>query len=370
MSNAQCVNLAITGYYGTGSSAVLDLLSEYENVKILPYDYAAYEHVPFYTSGGLFDVCSLLSRGNTPFTSDMVVNNFIKSMKRLNKYDFAWFGSYNKLVDDKFENLYIEFINSISEKKNGTSGAHIIRTRFSLVKAIAQIIAKVTLGRQFTRYGVKNVFDSNDSYIALPDEEKLYDCARKFTSGYMDMFECDNTCKCKVFDHLIWPNQIDSFRECFDDNFKVIVVNRDPRDVYLSNKYVWFKPPVGHGVPYFPTEVDKFSEQWKNTIVTKYESDNVLNIFFEDLVYDYQNTVKKIEDFVGLDNDDHILPKCRFNPDASVENTQVFNANRKWNDEIEELSVQLTEYLYEFPYKRNPDKSLMFDNPKAMKNKR
>ena len=78
------INVAITGYFGTGSSAVVDLLKEYENVSIVPYENKSYEHNVLYHHGGLYDVCTLLSKGNTLYTSDKVISTFITEMKRNN----------------------------------------------------------------------------------------------------------------------------------------------------------------------------------------------------------------------------------------------------------------------------------------------
>ncbi len=44
------LNIAVTGYYGTGSSAVTDLLREYDECVVVPYNNRNYEHVVFYTS--------------------------------------------------------------------------------------------------------------------------------------------------------------------------------------------------------------------------------------------------------------------------------------------------------------------------------
>ena len=38
------INVAVTGYFGTGSSAVVDLLKEYENVRVVPFENQSYEH--------------------------------------------------------------------------------------------------------------------------------------------------------------------------------------------------------------------------------------------------------------------------------------------------------------------------------------
>ena len=58
-----------------------------------------------------------LSKGNTLYTSDKVISTFITEMKRLNDYNYVWFGSYKKMFGDKFMNLVYEFVDSIAEKK-------------------------------------------------------------------------------------------------------------------------------------------------------------------------------------------------------------------------------------------------------------
>ena len=55
-------NIAVTGYYETGSSALIDLLAEYDNTQIVPYGIKTYEHVPFYINGGLFNLCAILKK--------------------------------------------------------------------------------------------------------------------------------------------------------------------------------------------------------------------------------------------------------------------------------------------------------------------
>ena len=135
------LNIAVTGYFGTGSSAVIDLLREYQGVKVVPDMGRAYEHEIFYYPGGLFDLCSLLTHGNTPQGSDIYINNFINTMHRLNDYDYGWFGSYQKLFGDKVMKMTEKFVSTISEKREGTNSYHTVRSRKSLIKAALQLAA-------------------------------------------------------------------------------------------------------------------------------------------------------------------------------------------------------------------------------------
>lgn len=356
------INVAVTGYFATGSSAVIDLLREYDGVKVVPDCGYLYEHEVFYYPGGLFDLCTLLTHGNTPQGSDIAINNFVKTMRRLNDYDYIWYGSFKKLFGDKVMRITEDFVNSISERRDGSTSFHYLRTRFSLFKAFLQLAAKIVYKRNITRYGIKYIQDGLPVYFSMPTDEELYAAARKFTSSYFDLFDSDNL-EMKIYDHLIWPQQVDIQQKCFDDNFKIIIVNRDPRDVFLLSKYIICDPKKGSGKPHFGNDFIPFAQEWKRTTVKTITNPNAMQISFEDLIYHYDLTVKKIEDFLGLDNSKHKKKMLYLNPERSIENTQVFLTKEQWQQETSMAEELLGEYLYEFPYQRKPKQKLMFDSP-------
>lgn len=317
------LNVAVTGFYGTGSSAVIDLLREYTSVKVVPEIGRLYEHMPFYVSGGLFDTCTLLLHGNTPLGSDKIINNFIDAMDRINRYNFGWFGSYKSLFNDRFKENINRFVESISESRKGQNSNHIIKSYFSPIKALAQLAAKIIYKRKFGKYGVGYKYDKKLVYFSMPTRDELYSAAKVFTDAYFELFNVPEA-NIKVYDHLIWPQQVDSHANCFSDNLKIIVLDRDPRDVFLCSKYIWCKPPIGHGDPHFPTDPTLYADEWRRTVSTENFNPNALRIHFEDLIYNYEETVGKIESFLGLNPSNHKSPQSKFNPSKSIENTQLF----------------------------------------------
>ena len=359
------LNIAVTGYFGTGSSAVIDLLREYKDVVVVPEIGRLYEHEIFYYPGGLFDLCTLLTHGNTPQGSDIYINRFFETMHRLNDYDYLWYGSYKKMFGDKVMRMTEEFVNSISEKRDGTNSYHYLKTRFDPVKAIKQIGASFLYKKKFVKYGVGYVNDRRPVYFSMPTEEELYSAAQKFTISYFDLFGKDG--QISVYDHLIWPQQVNTHKRCFSDNLKIIVVNRDPRDVFLSSKYVWCKPGIGNsiGKPHFGEDPIKFIDEWKRTVVLENENPNALHIYFEDLIYKYDETVATIEQFLGIPSEMHLHPKEKFNPLKSIENTQVFNMSKDKSEEAKPIEKYLSNYLYPFPYVRESNLNKMFDSPNS-----
>ena len=355
------INVAVTGFYGTGSGAVVDLLREYEEMQVVPYKDINYEHVAFYANGGLFDTVSLLTKGNNPFSSDGAIHNFNKAMHRINDYDYLCFGSYKKLFGNEFITLCDKFVNAISTSHKSKNSNHVIKSRFSLIKAIAQLAAKILYKKNFSKYGIKYIYDSTTLYCAMPTEEELYKAAKEFTSGYFALFNKFTDKSVKVFDHAIWASEVDAFQECFGDDLKIIVVDRDPRDVYLSDQYIWSKPPIRiNGEPHFPTNIDEFISEWKKTIICSYNNPNALYIHFEDLIYNYEETVNRIEQFIGIPLHHTDMGKV-LEINKSIENTQLFNVNAEWKSQADQIAKGLPEYLYNFPYERKPERLKMFD---------
>lgn len=356
------MNIAITGYYCTGSSAVTDLLKEYKNVNLASPVDGDYEHMLFYSPGGLFDLASiLLGPYSSAYTSDMAINAFIDSVKRLNDNDFGWFGSYEKYYGDQLIKIADDFVKAISWQKQKISASHIKTVRFSIFKALLQIAARVVYKRPINKLGRKYVYDNHLGFIAMPTNDEFCNAARKYTGEYLKM--CGKENMINIFDHVLWPHQCQNMGDLFPQDFKAIVVERDPRDVYLLNKYYWHKPPVSVSKPYFPIDIKGFCYEWKRTIARNITNPNVLIIKFEDLIYNYDKTLEAIEAFIGVQPSNHIRIKEEFNPDNSIENTQVFNIDESWKKEIGLIEKELSEFLYVFPYNRVPDRKLWFDTP-------
>lgn len=357
------LNIAITGYVGTGSSAMIDLLREYSGVKIVPDQRSSYEHDVFYRSGGLFDLCAILGQGTSPVCSDKVINRFIETMENLYRYDYVWYGGYKNIVGSDFVKMVNDFVASISYRFEGSNSTHQLRTKFSPVKALLQLASHVVYKKKYMKYGVGYVHDGKPSYVSIPSDEELVNAAKALTTRYFQLFDAESGIS-KVFDHLIWPQQLNNYLKYFDDeSFRVIVMKRDPRDVYLLNKYVWYYTPVGirTAVPSLRTEAGDFVHDWQRTVRQGFAQPNVLQVQFEDLVYHYEETVAIIEEFLGLSSSQHIRKYEKFNPQKSIENTQVYNSKVEWKQEVEIITSALSNDLYAFPYTYTPQRKLMFD---------
>ena len=283
--------IVTTGYMGSGSSAVTDLLAEYENVNCSNGDF---EYVFLHCPNGLFDLEDKLLIGNNALRSDEALHSFIKTMHALYINNGNWISNYRKFLSPDFEKIYLDFVRELSPyclegvywyyQQNPEN----IRMKFQYF--FRRILRKLSRGK----IAYPTPLSYKDMMVAYPTKEEFYEAAGKFLDTIFETMGIEE--QNIVLDQLLLPhnlNRIDSF---FGDNLRVIVVDRDPRDVYLLNKYVWGK--IDQLIPY-SMDAAVFCDMYRKIREKAVFSDNrILSIHFEDLIYNYQNTVGKIEEFI------------------------------------------------------------------------
>lgn len=116
------------------------------------------------------------------------------------------------------------------------------------------------------------------------------------------------------------------------DNYRIIFVWSDPRDIYVRAR--------NHNVDWIPKLPEAFVKHFiMNTVnYLNTDNDNVLCISFDELCYQYDETAKKICDFLGLNEDMHNKKFAYFNPIDSVKNTKL------WKDYEDKEAIN---YIYE-----------------------
>lgn len=350
-------NIAITGYCGTGSSAIIDLLEEYKNCST--GNLRRYEHVPLYTPGGLFDLEDKLLLGNDIHRSDEALKTFRKEMEKLNKYNFEWFGSYSQLFENQFEQLYEKFLMEIESEVDGIWYGQYEKVKFSFLKLVIQAGAKILQNRTIHKWGRQYVINGKSMKYSFVESEEFYNRSKVFIEGYLKMINKDK--KNLILDHFLLPHNAYRIPNYFDDNFRLIIVDRDVRDMFILGKYIW--PSIHSSAP-FPKESEEFIKFWGGMKKTEkfIEDPRILRVNFEDLIYQYEKTVKKIEKFIGLDSKDHINKGKFFDPSKSIKNTQNFNIKPEWREEVKEIERCLGKYIYDFPYEIETSIQETFDN--------
>lgn len=333
-----------SGYMGSGSSAITDLLSEFESCV---NDHKSFEYVFLHCPNGLFDLEDKLLYGNNAIRSDEAIRSFQEQMKKLYDKKFWWVGNYKKIIGPEFMDITNEFVDSITQYKfDGYWYTHEeVNLKMFLKLLLRKPFRIISKNKLFTDKVLKYNDGMKLTYIK-PDE--FYKKAQKYISDVLKIIvkDSDNV----IMDQLLLPFNMYRVDNYFGNELKAIVVERDPRDVFILNKYIWDDKKIG--VP-FPKDVNEFCEFYKNMRESEHiiDSDKVLRVCFEDLIYNYEDSVKIISKFVGFNEKQHINKKTRLNPNLSIKNTQVFNGNIKYKKEVEIIEKKLTKYLYNFPYK-------------------
>lgn len=333
------------GYAGTGSSAIVHLLSEYDGfskgIK------GTYEHILFYIPDGLFDLEDRLLLNNSFRMSDGAIKRFYEAMKRLNENDFGWFGGYKRRFGNEFWNNVEEFVSSLIDYEIEGYWSDDIALAMS-PQSLLKDVTRGILKKKIIEFGKRPVV-RGDGIVkyAFPSKEKFYTSAARFVTNYFNMLLSDDSTDL-VLDQVVLPQNLYRINRYFPD-VKAIVVDRDPRDLFVLSKYVW--PKISNSPYIFPTEANTFCHFFKDLRRASINDDNdrVLNIRFEDLVYNYDDTVAKVERFLDIEPIRHTRIKETFNPAVSIHNTQNFRMDSDWEAETKIIEEALLDELYEFP---------------------
>lgn len=170
-----------------------------------------------------------------------------------------------------------------------------------------------------------------------------------------------------VFDQLFPGNNPQSCFKYFDDPY-AIVVDRDPRDIYVFGKTVLLKGSAGHMMPLNDVkDYVIYYRALRDNQPYKEENDRILRLRFEDLVYHYDAATKEIRDFLRLGENPN--PRSIFDPSMSMANTQVWKRYPEFKEDIEYIESELKEYLFDFEGCPEPDVNAKMFSGKSPKNK-
>lgn len=335
-----------TGYMGSGSSAITDLLSEVDGYSCLNGNY---EYVFMHCPNGLFDLEDKLLKGNNVVRSDEALHSFYNCMKNLYANKHYWVADYKTKIGSDFIDWINTLINSLINDRITDSYWYYQENpnlEIYLKKLISKLLSIVTNKKIKLKPGLTY----NEMWVSYPSNEDFYASAKIF----LDKFFCEMGIKQNhiILDQFLLPHNIYRAPNYFNENYKIIVVERDPRDVFILNKYYWRDSNCP--VPY-SFDVKKFCENYKKMrdmeIINT--NSNVKRIHFEDLVYNYDNEVEDIFRFLGISKEKHLKPFTKLNPKKSILNTQLFEQNINYKEESEYIKKELSEYIYDFPYPVN-----------------
>ena len=329
--------ITTTGYGTTGSSVVTDLLNEFDNVT----SYGDYEFRWLFDIHGLRELEVGLFQLNNRQNSDY----HIKAFKRYVDYISNSIATryYNHAFNEDFKKLSYEYVESLIDVEwsgywhRDIMDENILR---KLLYYAERFIQKIILRQKDTA----SKYYRKPMYYAKPSKEKFLTNTRKYLDNLFDGMKIKTDFL--ALDQLVPPENTSEFLKYFDDNVKIVIVDRDPRDLYLLERYEYQET----WVPY--QNIDDYIKWYRLIREHRYEEEidknNVVFVHFEDFIYDYDNTIDKVLVFCEIDKSEWKNKRKYFDPDISIKNTKKWLVYPEASREIELIKKELSEFLVEY----------------------
>lgn len=341
----------IQGYGFSGSSLIRDYIYEFNNISHLNN----HEFNLCRSSGGIYELGLLIEKAWF-WSLDSYVHRFYQLI------DYLYEKIFKEILGEEFKNISYDFINKIIEYKIKSSFM-----QFTPNEELRNPRKYVDKKQKDYRYYLKKyLFKALNKYLLDDFCEELkefnyhtdiYICKRMMFDEYIqiakqyliDIFNLfpENKKIALVHPCNLINSKIDPSLEYYDSNFKVIVVDKDPRDIFVAMQSKFELNPTSY-LQYY-SDVDRFIYDFK--VSRKYHEHNMKVLadkgFFltcEEFIQNYDEISKKINEFLELDSNLH-TKKCElFNPEISIKNVASFKNYKNLKD-INKIELNLTEYL-------------------------
>lgn len=328
MKKVTCV-----GYHDTGSSVVDDLFREF----------------PCFAQGGVDKECRFLQDpdGVADLEFNLVENphrlNSGFALKRFRIMAQENHRVYEKIFGKSWMRHVDEYIADITKLKYKGYWHGDIWLLKPMVKNFHWFLRGVNkiLPKPIAKPYWYNYFPNLETYHCCITEEEFLVKTRKFMETLCAEL-AEKGVEYILLDQLVHPNNVSRYLRYVDD-LKVVIVDRDPRDIYIEE--MRYKEHI------LPTEPHTFCEVYRDSRKNTHNYENpdvVLRINFEDMIYHYDESISKVCNFVGVDFSQHKYPKKYFNPEVSIKNTRFWEKYPEFRGAVEIIEKELPEFLYRY----------------------
>ena len=310
VKNTNLSVVAVNGFGYSGSGLVIDYLNQYNSFIDPKPSNHPFEFRFIKDTGGVLDLRDHMLNNSYYWNNYSYIQNFLQQVKITSRpwrknfiTKFLWdydegnhVGfSLDEITNNKFSTLSKSFINDLIEvKKKFKWWNHYRHLSFT-----DQIIKN--FGNKF----VKN----EESYLVLNKKFDVDTLNAKFKNYLQDVFvEMADYNVNKYYWHYENINQIKKFTLILDQgvdpvsakksleilpkNSKIVIVHRDPRDVYLSTE------------DFFPDNPEDFCKIYESEVskALKQEDQDILHIKFENFVFNTKTEIERLKTFLKIDS--------------------------------------------------------------------
>ena len=325
------------GFGGTGSSAIKDLLKEFDNVQVL--DRA--ESMFAFQVDGLQDLEHHVMKQYVRETSGEVA---IKRFRDASQYANVPFVKKVYLNPKKYKEDTEKFLKSITQTTyRGLQNYDYQNTNW--IKSFTILAFKKFVIKYYEKYthNIYKWWPMRDISVSIKPDN-FYQSAREYMHNIIENGGGDFS-KIIVLDQPFEGNNPSQSFPFFEDPY-AIVIDRDPRDLYMISSYQWCAEP------FLPRrDVEAFCVYYKKqreNIDYKQDNERVLRLRLEEMIFDYDEMIKKVYDFLGFNPAKHINKQKYFKPNVSIRGTQLYKKIPGHDSEIKYNEEHLKEYLFDF----------------------
>lgn len=321
------------GFHGTGSGAVDDLLKEFDNC---PSAKKGVECRFLQDPDGISDLEYNLIDNPHRLNSGFALKRYLRFAKAHER-------TYKKIFGDKWLEYSRDYIDSlISDRYLGYWHCDLlllnplIRLFYYFRRAVNKVMP-----RKLKKPRYYNYFPNIEYFHSYISREEFIEKTQNYCERLCYLLN-PNDCKFVLLDQCVATSNIPRYIS-YIKNLKVIVVDRDPRDLYINQSL--------NGQHVLPKDPKIFARVYKDQrkMMRRIPTDlHVLQLKYEDLIYNYDDTVKQIMEFIGQDANHHIRKKQLFNPEVAIKNTKLWERFPQYSEEIKVIEGTLKEFLYKY----------------------
>lgn len=323
------------GFASSGGTALGDFLREFENVKVLPVEFRLL--VERY---GILDLEYSIQNNLNPESIDFAVKDFIWLTRNFARKSSRYGKNgldYDHYTSGDFSVITENYINLISDYKyNAYSYLNDFRLPW-LQQIIIKIINKISRKTQLESF----YCTYNDHQFTHQTKLYLNSVVQAITNCI-----CTENQTTVALQNAIPLASIRGFvraRHLLDAS-KIVVVDRDPRDIYLNIYEGRYLDNKG-GMHRARSFVNFFNQQRNNVYYSNIRKE-ILLIRLEDLCYNYTKTKNKVLEYLEIDSSTHLNQCLFFNPDTSKKNLRTWEKIAGHKEELDLIEKELKEFLW------------------------
>lgn len=315
----------VSGFFYSGSSAMVDLLKEfrgcYESNAEMRFIRDPYGIIPMEQT--------LLHRWDW-INSSAAISDFYDFMKLCARPKglFLPMGyGLQKTITPNFLNIAKEYIDDITDYTYKIDFYHYKSKKSFLRYQLDRYrwaIEHITKGKLKTAN--RNIATC---YFSRPTQQQFNDATQKFFSRLFEGHANEDGETFIILDQAIPVNNTQVIHRFFK-KAKMIIIDRDPRDIFCDEIKSGERFDLdGKTIEAARRFVIRFRAMREGVVL----DDDILQIRFEDLIINYDETRIKVLKFLGLQESDHINKMSFLKPDVSIKNIGIW---RKYYEDCHE----------------------------------